>query len=411
MSTLIKNATVIDNSSKWNGKKVDILIHRGKIEQIAKSIKDDKATLIKGKEVYVSKSWIDIGTRINEPGFEHRETLDQLAKCAHAGGFGTIAPFPNTNPPIDNKSAVKFLTDRGSELGLQILPLGAVSQGTNGKDLAELIDLHRSGCPAFSDGIKGIQDPGLLLRALQYVKSTDTTIINAAMNSALSNGGSMHEGIHSTNMGTRGIPAMAEHSTLAQQISIQEYTQSKLCLYGVSTKESVAHLKNAKKKGLHITSSVPYLNLIYTDENVFGFDINLKVMPPLRAKDDQNALIKGLNEGTIDIISSNHTPKEIEAKDLEFAYAGYGATGLETLFSALNTHCPKLKLESLIGALTDGPAQVLKLEQPPILKGNLANITVFDTESEFDYNQTNSASKNNPFLGTTLKGKVLQVIG
>ncbi len=407
---LVKNVTIIDEASKWHEKTVDIIINKGKIESIGKSLKAGKAEIIKGKKLCISPSWIDIGAQLNDPGLEHRETITEMANCAKIGGFATLIPFPNSQPAVDNKSTLEYVINAGKANNITILPMATISQGAKGSDLSELIDLHKAGAIAFTDNKKGVQDSGLLLRALQYVKSFKGLIINTPYDSNLGHRGLIHEGTMSTTLGTRGIPSMAEFTMTNQQLSILDYTESKLCLFGISTKETVDLIKSQNKKVNKISAIVPYLNLIFTDKDLDGFDSNLKVFPPLRSMDDQKALVKGLIDGNIAAISSNHSPLDPECKDLEFEYADFGASGLETVFSALNTHCTKLPLSVLIKSLTYGPAAILGIKQNEIAEGNQASVTIFDTEEEWKYNTSASPSKNNPFLGKTLKGKVVKVI-
>jgi dihydroorotase len=270
--------------------------------------------------------------------------------------------------------------------------------------------MNASGCRVFSDGIKGIQNSGLLLRALRYTKSFNGLIINAPIKQSLTNNGHLHEGITSTLNGTSGIPSMAEFTAVNEQLAIAEYAESNICFYGISTKEGVKAIKSFKSKSVEIKSIVPYLNLIFTDEDLASFDTNLKVLPPLREKDDQKELIKGLTEGVITAISSNHAPFDAESKDLEFHYAKFGASGIETVFAALNTFCKKLPIGILIKALTEGPRSILELENPIIQEGDKANLTIFDLDKEWVFDQTESSSLNNPFLGKTLIGKVIKTI-
>ena len=407
---LIKSAIVIDPTSKWDGKKVDLLINKGKIEKIAKSIKSDKAEVIKSKKLHISPSWVDIGTQLSEPGYEHRETISETAKCAIKGGFAHLATLPNTLPAADNKASVEFLSKKGKSNNIHIIPLGALSKGSSGEELSEMLDLNQHGCKVFTDGSLHSIDSGLLKRGLLYVKQFNGTILSSALSKELDNRGLIHEGDTSVKLGIRGIPAMAEFSEVSRQIMLADYTESKLCIHGISTSKGLSMIQQASKSSDQISTTVPYLNLLFNDKALESFDTNYKVMPPLRSKTDQNALIKGINNGSIQAIISNHKPYDKEAKDLEFEYAEFGASGLETVFGGLVTHCEKLNLTSLIHALSIGPRNILGIEVPTIEVGQKMDFTLFDPSEEWEYNSTHSSSKNNPFLGSKLRGKVVKVL-
>jgi dihydroorotase len=407
---IIKSATVIDPTSKWNGKVVDILINRSKIEQIAKRIKSEGHTIIKGASLYVSPSWIDIGTQLNDPGFEHRETLPQTAKCARNGGYSSIVCLPTTEPVLDNKSKVEFIIEAGKKLNLNILPLGALTKDCKGEEMSEILDLHYHGCVGFSDGDNNPLNTGLLNRVLQYSNSFDGLIMTAVNDQNLANHGLIHEGEVSTYLGMKGIPSISEISALSQLLILADYTNGNLCLLNISTKESVKLIQKSLKPNSNIYSTVPYLNLIFQSEDLNSFDTNLKVKPPIRAKDDRASLIKGFNSGIINAITSNHKPLEVEAKDVEFEYASFGAAGLETVFAGLNTYAKNLNFEAMIHAMSIGPRKILKQNIPSLAAGNKADLTIFDSKAEWTFDSTISNSKNNPFLGKNLVGKVLGVI-
>ncbi len=403
---LIKQATIIDSRSSWNGKKVDILIQNNRIKAIAHRLQSQEKQVIEGQNLFVSNSWIDIGCHLNEPGNEHKETIEELARRAKRGGYGTIVPKSKTRPALNTKSAIEYILSEAKKNKIKILPIAEINASEEKENLAEMLDISSSGCRLFSDASDYSMDPGLLQRALLYVKSFGGLIAVCPLNKKMSKDGQVHEGSMSTQNGMVGIPSMAEFTALYEQLAIAQYADSDICVVGVSTKESVKLLKSNKgKTEQNIYSTVPYLNLLFTDSELRGFDSNLKVLPPLRSKSDKKALIKGLLEGTITAISSNHSMHDLEAKDLEFAYASFGASGIETVFSALNTYCPRLPLELLIGALTEGPRSILNIDQPIIEVGVKAEITVFDKDASW----TLDSDERNPFHGKRLIGKVLRV--
>ena len=409
MKFLIKKAKVINSYSSHDGKTVDILINKGRIENIKGNIQElSGVKVIASKNLHVSAGWIDIGTQVGEPGLEHREDLLSISKAAKNGGYVAIAPFPSTLPVVQTKAAIKFLLDNKSNNGLTILPLAALSIDSNGNEITEMIDLHHSGAIAFTDGLKSVSHSGVLFRALEYVKSFDGLIIHHSFDKTLSGEGQMHEGETSTQLGMRGFPSIAETISVKRDIELLNYTNSRLCLYAISSSDAVRIIKETKKTNQNLSATAAYLNLIKTDTELHNFDSNLKVNPPLRSKKDRADLIRAINEDTIDAIVSNHYPLEEEAKKLEFTYAKFGASGIETCFSALNTFAYKeISLEKLIQKLTEGPRSILRLNQETMSIGSEANLTLFDPEVEWMFNTTASKSDNNPFLGKMLKGKVL----
>ncbi|MFK7983560.1 MAG: dihydroorotase family protein [Saprospiraceae bacterium] len=408
---LIKNATIIDPSSPMNGDTVDLLIEAGTITNIGKHLTYPTAKVIEETDLQVSPGWLDIGAQIGEPGFEHREDLQSVTAAAAAGGFTALACFPNTNPTIHSKSEVSFL--KNNVTLVDFYPIGALSRDCAGENLAEVYDMAASGAIAFSDGAKSIASAGLMKRGLEYLKGINGLVINHPNDASLSKGGQIHEGEISTILGMKGIPALAEILMLKRDLDLLAYTNSRLHVHNVSTAEAIKLIKAAKNKGLKITASVSVMHLIYNHSAVENFDPNYKLNPPLREKTDTKALIKGIKEGIIDVINSNHTPLEIEAKKLEFSYADAGIIGLETLYPLLNTHLGKqLNTSSIVNLLAIQPRTVLNLPIPKIAIGEKANLTLFQAGKEWTFTQKDiqSKSKNTPFIEQQFKGKVLGTI-
>ncbi len=411
MRVLIKKGTVLDPNSPHNGKQVDLLIEDGVIQKIQTTIEAPKAEVLDATNCHISIGWLDIGTHIGDPGYEQREDMQSLAAAAAAGGYTAIASLPNTSPMVHSKSEVLYLKNNATTELVDILPIGAISKDCAGKDLAELYDMQQVGAVAFSDGEHSVLHSGLLLRALDYSKAFDGLIINHPHDPSLIPGGQMHEGSVSTSMGLRGIPSISEVMMLERDIQLLDYSQSKLHVLNISTAKAVELVRQAKARGLNITASVPAMNLTYTDEALQGFDVNYKVLPPLRDEHERAALEAGLQDGTIDCITSNHRPLEPEAKHLEFPNADFGVISLETTFALLHTK-QILSLAQLVEKLAQHPRKVLNLEMPNIQAGNLANLTIFNTHLQWTYtaDTIQSRSKNTPFIGKDFKGKVIAVL-
>lgn len=411
MRVLIKNGTILDPNSLHNGKQVDLLIEDGIIQDIQLKIEAPKAEVLDATDCHISIGWLDIATHIGDPGFEHREDMASLSAAAAAGGYTAIASLPNTNPSIHSKSEVLYLKNNAVAELVDVLPIGAISQGCKGKDLAELYDMQQVGAVAFSDGEHPVLHSGLLLRALDYSKAFDGLIINHPHDPSLIPDGQMHEGTVSTSMGLRGIPSISEVLMLERDIQLLAYSQSKLHVLNLSTAKSVELVRQAKASGLRITASVAAMNLTHTDEAVRGFEVHYKVLPPLRDESERAALEAGLKDGTIDCITSNHRPLEPEAKKLEFPNADFGAIGLETTFALLHTK-QILSLPQLVEKLAQHPRKVLNLEMPSVQTGHLANLTIFNTNLQWTYTAKaiQSKSKNTPFVGQDFTGKVVAVL-
>lgn len=410
MSILIKQATILNEFSKYHLAKKDILITNGRIEKIANKITSDKAKIIESENLHVSPGWTDIGSLSGEPGYEHRETMESLNDAAAAGGFTTVACFPNTDPVIDNKSGVHYFLNNSNENIVNIVPIGAISKACKGEEITEMMDMHHHGAVAFSDGIYSVRSSGLLLRALQYVKGIKGLIINQPDDPTLSYENTIHEGTTSTNLGLKGSPVIAETLSIERDVQLCNYAESKLLIHKVSSKSGVDKL--TEQQSADINASVSFMNLIKTDESLISFDPNYKCNPPLRSEQDKNALIQAVNNGTVRVICSDHRPIEDDLKTKEFVYASPGMIGLQTCFSALMTWGNKLNLEKLIAALSVGPMQLLGFPVPEFIKDEEANITLFDPTKEWTYTLDNnkSKSKNSPFIGDKLKGQVIGVI-
>ncbi|MGK0364912.1 MAG: dihydroorotase [Saprospiraceae bacterium] len=411
MKFLFKNATIIDTNSKHNGKITNVLIEDGKIVEIKKKIEANDAEIIHYKGLCLSPGWVDVGTQICDPGFEHREDLETASAAAAAGGFTTVLAQPNTSPAIQSKSEVLYLQQSTKEFPVTFQAIGALSADINGENITEMADMNAVGAIAFSDGKKSVQSTGLLMRAMQYVKAFNGIIINHPNDKEIAGKGQMHEGYISTTLGLKGIPSLAENLMVRRDIALAEYTDSRLHLSNISTEGAVKAVKEAKKKGLKVTASVAVMNLAFDENNLATFDPNYKVSPPLREKSDQKALIKGLKGGTIDFISSNHTPWEAESKSLEFSYAEFGVINLQTAFSLSATHLKGFSTEELVQKWSISPREIFGLPTATIKVGEEAELTAFIPTDKMTFTTSNnlSKSKNSPLFNSELTGKVVGI--
>lgn len=414
MKFLIKQARVISPSSPFNGQIKDILVTDGNITQIADTISDHTDQVIEKQGLCVSIGWMDIFANFGDPGFEYKETLETGAKAAAAGGFTDIMILPNTNPVVHNKSQVQYVVQRSKSLAVTIHPIGAVTKNAEGKDLAEMYDMHQSGAMAFSDGTHSIQSSGILLKALQYVKSFEGTVIQVPDDKSIGSNGLMNEGIISTRLGLPGKPAIAEELMVARDIKLARYTDSKLHFTGVSSAKSLEYIKRAKEGGIKITCSVSPQHLYFTDTDLQDYDTNLKLNPPLRTESDRKALVAAVADGTVDCVASHHFPQNWDSKTCEFEYAKEGAIGLESLFGVLGESMDNSEwsIEKTVELLSIHPRKIFNMPIPEIKEGVAACLTLFTPEEEyiFDAAMIHSASKNSPFVGKKLKGKVKGII-
>lgn len=409
MTTLLKSATIIDASSPHHKQSKDILIVNGKISKIANSIKSEpKYKVVQLDNLHVSCGWFDTSVSFGEPGYEERESIKKGLEVAAKSGFTKVAVNANTNPVTDSKSLIEFLINKANNSATRLLPIGALTKESKGVDLAELYDMQQSGAIAFGDYNKAIENDNLMKIALLYAQNFNGLVLSFPKNNSIAGEGIVNEGINSTRLGLKGIPALAEHTQVARDLYLLEYTGGKLHIPTISTAKSVQLIKEAKKKGLEVSCSVSAHHLILTDDELEGFDSKVKVTPPLRTAKDTKALIKGVKEGTIDIITSDHNPIDIENKKMEFSLAKDGTIGLESLFGAINTI---FDIETTIQALTSNPETVFGQESNSIVKDNTANITLFNPEGTHIFTEENilSTSKNSAFLGKELKGVVYGV--
>ena len=410
MNALLKSAKIIDQKSSFHNQTKDILIENGIITKIANKIPNSKnykeLTL---DDLHVSNGWFDSSVSLGEPGFEERENIDHGLEVAAKSGFTKIALNPNTDPVIDKKSTVEFLIKKSLDSVVDLYPIANLTQKGEGKELAELYDMQNSGAIAFGDYNKSIDNANLMKIGLLYAQNFDGLILSFPQDKSISNLGHVNESENTTRLGLKSMPNLSEELQISRDLFLLEYTGGKLHIPTITTSKSVKLIKDAKKKGLDVSCSVAAHHLVLTDDEIKNFDTNYKVQPPLRSKDDTKALIKGVNEGVIDMIVSDHNPINIEYKNVEFENGLYGTIGLESLFGGVNT---VLKLEQLINCLTDNPCHRFGLTPSTIAKGEKVNITLFNPNKNYLFKEENilSKSKNSAFLNKELKGLVYGVI-
>lgn len=406
MNILIKSALIIDSNSKHHLKKRDVLIEKGIISKIAAKISNTQNFKeISLKNLHISNGWFDTSVSFGEPGFEERETIENGLKTAAKSGFTAVAVNPNTNPKTDNKAAVEFLINKASKNTVSLYPIGNLTKNSDEKELAELYDMQNSGAIAFGDYNKPITNANLLKVALQYAQNFDGLVLSFPQDNSIARDGLANEGENSTKLGLKGIPALAEELQIARDLFLLEYTGGKLHIPTISTEKSVKLLRDAKKRGLNVSCSVAAHHLTLTDDELHNFNANYKVSPPLRAQKDIKALLKGVSDGTIDIITSDHNPIDIEHKKVEFNNAKNGTIGLESLFGATSK---LIDLEKFIACLTKNPRKRFGLATTTIKEGEKADITLFNPDIKSTFTEENilSTSKNSAFMSKEMNGKV-----
>ena len=413
MNILIKKAHIIDTKSKHHKKTRDILIINGKIKSIKKNIDNlSNYRTFTANNLHISPGWFDFHVNFGEPGNEQKETLESGANAAASGGFTGVMTMPNTSPRTDNKSMIEFIKSSNKNHIVEIVPSGNITKNGDGNELVEMHDMSKAGCLAFTDDKNSISNNELMKIAMLYSKDCNALIINHPTEENLTNNSHMHEGEISTRLGLKGMPDIAEEIIVNRDIILCEYTESKTHLSYVSAKRSVDRVRKAKKKGINITCDVSINNIIFTDEMLNDFDSRYKVKPPLRTIIDKKALIKGLQDNTIDIITSDHSPHEKETKKIEFNNAAFGILGLESLFGLIGKYIlPHIEISQIIEKIAINPRKILKLEDVVIEEGNKANMTFFDPP--LSWKLTNemikSKSDNTPLIGKDLIGKALAI--
>ena len=410
MNILLKSAKIVaPNNKELHLKKRDIFIKNGLIEDIAANLDvQGKTKVIQYKNLHVSLGWFDSCVSFGEPGYEERETIENGLYTAAMSGFTDIVLNPNTNPLPDSSSDIVFLKNASKNAATTLHALGTLTVKSEGESLAELYDMKTAGAVGFYDYKLPLRNSNLLKIALQYAHNFNGLVHSFPMDLQIAGKGIVNEGEVSTKLGLKGIPNLAEELNIVRDLFILEYTGGKLHIPTISTANSVKLIAEAKKKGLDVSCSVAVHNLCFTDETLAEFDSHFKLMPPLRTQLDRKALIKGLKDGTIDFVTTDHRPMDIEHKRVEFDNASDGTIGLESAFGMLNQI---FDLDTTISLLTKGRERY-GIETPVLKVGENAALTLFDPDQEYTFEEEDilSNSKNSCFVGSKLKGKVYGIV-
>ncbi|HET9486735.1 MAG TPA: dihydroorotase [Chryseosolibacter sp.] len=409
MKILIQSPEIIDPESPFHLKQKNVLIVNGKIAEIGdKNFSADK--VIKADGMKLSVGWFDLGAYVGDPGLEHKEDLNSISKTATVGGFTEISILPNTVPAIQTKNEVSYITKGNDNRLVQIHPLASVTRNNKGEELTEMIDLHEAGAVGFTDGLKPLWHTDIFLKSLQYLQKFNGVLIDHPEDTLLNLFGQMHEGVNSTRLGLKGMPRIAEEIAVSKHIDLLNYAGGRLHISRISTAKSADLIKSAKKK-LNLTCDITSYQPLLDDSMLSDFNTNLKVSPPLREKGDNDAMIRALKDGTIDVICSGHLPQDQESKDLEFDLAEFGIISLQTFASNIASLSRMVDMDVLIDKVTTGPRKVLGMEVPKIEEEQKANLTLFDPDAVWTLNEkTNvSLSRNSPWFGKELRGKSIAV--
>ncbi|MFN2457685.1 MAG: dihydroorotase family protein [Chitinophagaceae bacterium] len=412
MSILLRQVQIVDPSSPFHLQQKDVLIKNGEIVAIQNSIETPPDEDIVIENLCICPGWVDIFSHFCDPGFENKETLETGALAAVSGGYTDVFVLPNTFPALHSKSAIEYIVQKGKQLPVNVYPIAAVTKNTEGKELAEMYDMHASGAAAFSDGINCIQSAGILLKAFQYIKAINKTLIQLPDDNAINANGLMNEGIFSTQLGLPGKPAIGEELIIARDLELVKYTNSQIHFTGISTKKAVELIRQAKTEGLPVTCSVTPYHLFFSDADLVTYNANLKVNPPLRTAEDREALRSAVTDGTVDCISSHHIPQDMDSKMVEFEYAKDGMIGLQTAFAAVRSCIPELSLERITEVFSTNARKIFNLPGISIREKNKVNLTLFDKNQNWVLTATDiaSKSKNSPFIGRTLTGRAIGII-
>ncbi len=414
MTLIIRGGRVIDPANGID-RKLNIVIKDGKVSDLTDRERGKDGEMIDARGYIVVPGLIDIHTHLREPGYEYKESIKTGSLAAAAGGFTSIACMPNTYPTNDNASVTRYILTKASTEGLvNIYPIGAITKGLKGENLSEIGELKEAGCVALSDDGSSVMNSEVLRRGMEYAKGFNMPIISHCEDLNLSKDGQVNEGFISTELGLKGIPNCAEEIMVARDIALSELTGCKLHLAHISSAGSVRIIREAKKRGINITAEVTPHHFTLTEEAVYYYNTNVKVNPPLRTKEDIEAIKVGLREGVIDVIATDHAPHDIDSKNLEFNKAANGIIGLETALPLTLKLVEEgiLSLNEAVSKLTINPAKIIDIKKGSLGIGMDADITIIDPDREYtiDREKFKSKSKNTPFHGWKVKGKVIYTI-
>ena len=413
---LIKNGRVIDPANNID-EVLDVLVEHGKIKSVGKSVSADGAEVIDAKGLVVTPGLVDIQVHFREPGREDKESIESGSRAAIMGGITSVVTMPNTTPVTDDQATIEFTLKRAREVGLiNVFPSGAITKGQKGDMLAEIWEMKNAGAVAITDDGADVQDEGLLLRAMKYARTHDVLVMSHCETDNLTEGGVMHEGWVSTQLGLPGIPAVSEDLAVAKNILLAEKTGARLHLLHNSTAGAIDAIRQSKKRGnKNITAEVSVQHFALTDEECLGYNTNAKMYPPLRSEDHRMAVIRGIKDGLIDAFTTDHAPHTEPDKIRPFEDASFGSSGVETSFAAMNTYLVEaghISLSEGIAMMTCGPARIIRVDRGTLGVGAVADISIFDVGKDWvvDPDKSLSKGKNCVFNGKTLRGKAVGVI-
>ncbi|MFN4284506.1 MAG: dihydroorotase [Lacibacter sp.] len=412
MTILIRQAQIVDPTSPHHQSRQDVFIENGIIREMG-SCNRQADQVIERPNLHLSPGWMDVFAHFCDPGLEQKETIETGIRAAAAGGFTDVLVLPNTQPTISGKTQVEYVLHKAAGAPVRVHPMGAISKNIEGKDLAEMYDMHQAGAVAFTDGLKPVQSAGLLLKALQYTKAMQAVVVQLPDDTSIARHGLMNEGIISTRLGLPGKPALAEEIMVQRDLQLLAYTESKLHLTGITTAAGLQQVAAAKAAGLQVSASVTPAHLYFSDADLQHYDTNLKLYPPLRTEADRDALRHAVVSGTIDCIASHHMPHEYDSKTCEFEFAQPGMLALETAYGVTGAALQgALTPERWVQLVAINPRTIFGLAVPSITAGNPAVVTLFDPSATYTFTREmiRSRSANTPFVGKTLTGKVYGII-
>lgn len=410
---LLRQVTVLDPGGPLHGSVVDLHIADGRLVKAGARLPKGDAEVVAVEGLHASPGWVDLRAHFRDPGEEYKEGLRNGLDAAAAGGFTAVAVLPGTQPPTDNRASVEYLLRKGQGHAVTVLPLGALTKGCKGEQLAEMYDMQQAGAVAFTDDLHPARNSRLMLLALQYAGNIDARVMALALDNDLMAGGQVHEGVMSARLGLKGVPPVAETIRLARDLDLLEYTGGRLHVDVVSTAEGVELLRRAKARKLRVTASVAAHQLLLDHGVLRGFDSNYKVMPPLRSPSHIEALRDGVKDGTIDCIVSDHRPEDTEHKDVEFGHAAFGIIGLETAYAVANTALlGRMPAKRIAERFCQGPRAALGLPVPHLVEGEPLEATFFAPEHEWMFTREHivSRSRNTPFIGHRFTGKAMGIV-
>jgi dihydroorotase len=414
MNLLITNARVIDPSQDLDGK-LDILIEDGAVSRVDRKIKAAGVEVLDAEGLVATPGFIDLHTHLREPGQEHKETIATGTLAAVTGGFTAVCAMANTVPPNDERAVTEMVRAEAARNGLcRVYPIGAVSKGLKGEELAELADLRAAGCVAVSDDGKPVWNAQLMRRALEYCSMLGMPLVAHEEDANLNEGGVMHEGYVSTLLGMRGIPAASEETLVARDVILARLTGGHVHIAHLSTAGAVEAVRRARAEGVRVTCEVTPHHLALGDDLLRSFSTNLKMNPPLRSREHREAILEGIADGTIDAIATDHAPHHFDEKNVEFDLAPFGIIGLETAFGVCYTELVEtgvISLPRLVELLSCGPARVFGLPGGTLANGALGDVTLVDPDGTQEVTRAFlSKASNSPFVGRTLKGRVVATV-